>query len=203
MIIHRVAMRLLDGAGIHCIGPLARIPEGHLAVVHAAQQHVGVLGIVVDRAQLRGRLELLVGRDRVAHVPDVRARIHALGLALELHDGVRHGDLARAIGVPADVLRRALNGAGVPEDGHGLRIRLLARVVHHVAAEVLLVDIHGIVLADVCLHTRAKLADRRHVVLVLFDLLAEAHGLLNLGVVNVARPASLLVYHALVLECCG
>mmetsp|Transcript_16103 Transcript_16103/g.39234 ORF Transcript_16103/g.39234 Transcript_16103/m.39234 type:complete len:422 (-) Transcript_16103:538-1803(-) len=100
-VVARVAVRLLDGRAVHRRVPLADVPVADLAVVHAAAEDVGVLGVVVDAAQLAGALHLEVRLVGVVHVPDVRALAHALRLLLEPQDAVRNRALAVVhVGVP-------------------------------------------------------------------------------------------------------
>jgi len=193
-VVARVAVRLLDGGGVHGGVALAHVPVRHLTVVHAAGEDVGVLGVVVDAAQLRWRLHLEVGYVGVVHVPDVGARAHPLGLRLEAEDGVRDGALAVVdVGVPRDVRRGALDFGGVAEHRERLRERLLRGVVGDCAGEVLLVNVDGVVLLDEILHLSSKVADRLDVVLVLLDFLAVADDVLRLRRVDVLRPTTLCV----------
>ncbi len=89
---------------------------------------------------------------------------------------------------------------GIPENVHRLGLGLLAQRGFVRAAEVVLVDLHGVVLLHAQLHVVAEPKHRVDVGVVLLDLLAEAHGLVVLRGVDVLGPAALYVVHALAEE---
>ena len=90
-------MGVLDRGGVDGLATLVEVKEGDLTVVLPAREPVLVLGVVVDAAQLRGRLERLARGGGVREVPDVRFDGHALRLLLELERGVGDGDAGAGV----------------------------------------------------------------------------------------------------------
>ena len=88
-----IPVAVLNWGHFHWCAALTHIKVGKLAVVLAGTHKAGVLEVEVDACELALRGELKVRGVGVGHIPDVTAHGAALGLLLELKNGVGHCNL--------------------------------------------------------------------------------------------------------------
>ena len=107
-------MAVLNGRHFHWCAALANIKVGKLAVVLAGTHKAGVLQVEVDACELALRGKLKVRGVGVGHIPDVTAHGAALGLLLELENGVGYCNLQNQFALTQWSAYALFEGDGTP-----------------------------------------------------------------------------------------